>query len=180
MEILNCPFCGSKCSIKSTTLGDSLREYYRVQCEQKYHCLDEHQKTEKEAVESWNQRFSPKKDKNKQMTITESEEAKQYVAITEVTPIQIQPEVLTIEQVEKVFEAFKNYGNFPQEIKTDILPNYQIIKIAQETFDFISNSAIIEQKRFGEKTYRLNNQAFKIYEWEDYINQFGEPNFGEK
>lgn len=103
-----------------------------------------------------------------------------YVALTEVTPIQIKPEVLTPEQVEKIFEAFKQNCHFPQEIKTEILPNHQIIKLSQGTFDFICNSAIIEQERFGEKTYRLNNQTFKIYEWDDYVNQFGEPNFTEK
>lgn len=58
----NCPFCGSKADLVSTTFGDNPTEYYRVQCFGLYlHCLDQWDDTELEAIESWNERPEEKK-----------------------------------------------------------------------------------------------------------------------
>jgi hypothetical protein len=105
---------------------------------------------------------------------------KSYIAITEVTPIQVKLKEYSEEEIEKVFEDLKKYSFLPWTQKMETFPHYHMIKLSQDAFDFICNSAIIEQERFGEKSYRLNNQTFKIYEWKDYVNQFGEPDFAKK
>lgn len=55
--ILNCPFCGEKAHLRSTTFGDSIRYYYRVECNgSKTHALDCWDDTPIEAIETWNER----------------------------------------------------------------------------------------------------------------------------
>jgi len=57
MEIKNCPFCGSECEVRSTTFGDSMTEYYCVECKaDDAHCLNNWDDTPEDAIKTWNQR----------------------------------------------------------------------------------------------------------------------------
>jgi hypothetical protein len=55
ISIKSCPFCGGSAEIESTTFGDSMREYYRVNCVNN-HSLDWWSDTPHEAADMWNQR----------------------------------------------------------------------------------------------------------------------------
>ncbi|MGD9697528.1 hypothetical protein [Acinetobacter sp.] len=54
-DLLCCPFCGATAKMTSTTFGDSMKEYYRVECENgdALDCWDD---TENEARQTWNRR----------------------------------------------------------------------------------------------------------------------------
>ena len=56
MCALPCPFCGSDTEIETNTFGDSMTEYYRVNCKQKGHSLDWWSDTIDEAISVWNER----------------------------------------------------------------------------------------------------------------------------
>jgi Lar family restriction alleviation protein len=56
MCALPCPFCGSETEIETTTFGDSMTDYFRVNCKQKGHSLDWWSDTESEAISVWNER----------------------------------------------------------------------------------------------------------------------------
>jgi Lar family restriction alleviation protein len=53
---LPCPFCGSETEIETKTFGDSMTDYFRVNCKQKGHSLDWWSDTESEAISVWNER----------------------------------------------------------------------------------------------------------------------------
>lgn len=53
---LPCPFCGSDTEIETTTFGDSMTDYFRVNCKQKGHSLDWWSDTVDEAISVWNER----------------------------------------------------------------------------------------------------------------------------
>lgn len=56
MCALPCPFCGSDTEIETTTFGDSMTDYFRVNCKQKGHSLDWWSDTVYEAISVWNER----------------------------------------------------------------------------------------------------------------------------
>lgn len=56
MCALPCPFCGSITEIETTTFGDSMTDYFRVNCKQKGHSLDWWSDTVDEAISVWNER----------------------------------------------------------------------------------------------------------------------------
>lgn len=56
MCALPCPFCGSDTEIETTTFGDSMIDYFRVNCKQKGHSLDWWSNTIDEAILVWNER----------------------------------------------------------------------------------------------------------------------------
>ncbi len=56
MCALPCPFCGSDTEIETTTFGDSMINYFRVNCKQKGHSLDSWVDTQSEAISIWNER----------------------------------------------------------------------------------------------------------------------------
>ena len=56
MCALPCPFCGSDTEIETTTFGDSMIDYFRVNCRQKGHSLDWWSDTVDEAISVWNER----------------------------------------------------------------------------------------------------------------------------
>ena len=56
MCALPCPFCGSDTEIETTTFGDSITDYFRVNCKQKGHSLDWWSDTVDEAISVWNER----------------------------------------------------------------------------------------------------------------------------
>jgi hypothetical protein len=53
---LPCPFCGSDTEIETRTFGDSMTEYFRVNCKQKGHSLDWWSDSINEATTVWNER----------------------------------------------------------------------------------------------------------------------------
>lgn len=54
--IYDCPFCGSKCSIDSTTFGDDSTIYYKVRCNDNFHALDSWEESDLFAIIEWNKR----------------------------------------------------------------------------------------------------------------------------
>ena len=56
MCALPCPFCGSDTEIETTTFGDSMTDYFRVNCKQKGHSLDWWVESVDEAISVWNER----------------------------------------------------------------------------------------------------------------------------
>lgn len=56
MCALPCPFCGSDTEIETTTFGDSMTDYFRVNCKQKGHSLDWWVESKDEAITVWNER----------------------------------------------------------------------------------------------------------------------------
>lgn len=56
MRSLPCPFCGSDTEIETTTFGDSMVDYFRVNCKQKGHSLDWWVTSKEEAISVWNER----------------------------------------------------------------------------------------------------------------------------
>ena len=53
---LPCPFCGSDTEIETTTFGDSMTDYFRVNCKQKGHSLDWWEEDKNKAIDVWNER----------------------------------------------------------------------------------------------------------------------------
>jgi Lar family restriction alleviation protein len=53
---LPCPFCGSDTEIETTTFGDCMTDYFRVNCKQKGHSLDWWEEDKNEAIAVWNER----------------------------------------------------------------------------------------------------------------------------
>lgn len=47
---LPCPFCGSECDFETTTFGDSMIDYFRVNCKENRHSLDWWVTSKEEAV----------------------------------------------------------------------------------------------------------------------------------
>ena len=56
MCALLCPFCGSDTEIETTTFGDSMTDYFRVNCKQKGHSLDWWEEDKNNAIAVWNER----------------------------------------------------------------------------------------------------------------------------
>ena len=56
MCVLPCPFCGSDTEIETTTFGDSMTDYFRVNCKQKGHSLDWWEEDKNNAIAVWNER----------------------------------------------------------------------------------------------------------------------------
>lgn len=59
---LPCPFCGSETEIETTTFGDSMIDYYRVNCKQNGHSLDWWVDSEGDAITVWNERDTNNKN----------------------------------------------------------------------------------------------------------------------
>ena len=55
---LPCPFCGSECDFETTTFGDSMIDYFRVNCKENGHSLDWWVTSKEEAVSVWNCRIN--------------------------------------------------------------------------------------------------------------------------
>lgn len=53
---LNCPFCGSDVEFETTTFGDDMTDYFRVNCKQNSHALDCWSTTKEDAIRQWNKR----------------------------------------------------------------------------------------------------------------------------
>jgi len=56
MCALPCPFCGSNTGIETTTFGDNMTDYFRVNCKQKGHSLDWWEEDKNKAIAVWNER----------------------------------------------------------------------------------------------------------------------------
>jgi len=56
MCALPCPFCGSDTEIETTTFGDNMTDYFRVNCKQKGHSLDWWEEDKNKAIAVWNER----------------------------------------------------------------------------------------------------------------------------
>lgn len=52
-----CPFCGSDTEIETTTFGDNMTDYYRINCKQKSHSLDWWEEDKNTAIAVWNERW---------------------------------------------------------------------------------------------------------------------------
>jgi len=102
-----------------------------------------------------------------------------YIAITEITPIPVyqEPKQYSSEEISQIMAQalIKPIDSFKQ----DVLPSYMIIKLSEETFNFINNVATMSFSDFGEKEYEINKLKFKIYTEEEYEKRYGKPDFTE-
>ena len=91
-----------------------------------------------------------------------------YIAITETTkPFEKFDKVdYDIEELKKEFQ------NQPYYIDTfkdyEPLPHYTSFEMSEETFKFVESVATIENYKFGEKKYKINNIEFQIVTEEEY------------
>jgi len=53
---LHCPFCGSDCELETTTFGDCMTDYFRINCKENGHSLDWWEETKEKAIVVWNER----------------------------------------------------------------------------------------------------------------------------
>lgn len=103
-----------------------------------------------------------------------------YIAITEIIPVYTTFDYesvnkMTGQQIMEEFDkAMKNCSCSFVPINPDPpLKNYMIIRLSEETFNFINSVAIVSSPLFGEKEYKINNITFRIFTEGDYEQKYG-------
>ena len=102
-----------------------------------------------------------------------------YILITEISPIQVYKEPMTDVDIKKDLENLSLFNPIDLN-KLETIPSFLTQVITEGTFKFIESVAIIENKKFGEKSYKINNIEFKILTEENYKNRYGEIDYDKR
>ena len=99
-----------------------------------------------------------------------------YILTTEVSPIPIyqEPKQFTSDEMVTMITSIHLTPIDLNMFNKETMPCYISQKISEETFKFIESVATIEMKKFGEKTYKINNIEFTILTEKEHKNRYGD------